>query len=291
MVIRLLEMSNSKVTIAKGSSYFRDNGYVVKRSVFSVNEIKTFRERVYEQYKVDKNLGLTFEAVTSHSYLRLANGCLLSKKNLYDILLDPRIIEFAREVLGSDRIVYWGDSSYQIGTGTRGFHRDCVDKHDFSRPDWLSPYSIIRIGIYLQDHSKHSGGLKVKPGSHEKAKRRSVFVNTMAGDLVVWNLKLLHSGNAVKLKLFSSLSIDHPTIENLVPSFLKKEQEQERISLFVTFASESPHLYRYISEYQLKRSDTIESLRASVWDQDALKLAEQRGLDVRVLLPEYQLKS
>jgi ectoine hydroxylase-related dioxygenase (phytanoyl-CoA dioxygenase family) len=214
----------------------------------------------------------------------------LSKENLFEILLDPRVIQFAREVLGSERIIYWGDSSYQIGTGTRGFHRDCVDKHDLSRPDWRSPYSLIRIGFYLQDHSNHSGGLKVKPGTHERLIGPSVFVDTKPGDLVAWNLKLLHSGNAVKLKWFSSFSIDHPTIENQVPLFLRKEQERERMSMFITFASESSHLYRYISEYQLKRKDTLESLKASAYSQRSLVLAEQRGVDVRVLLPKYQLK-
>jgi hypothetical protein len=57
----------------------------------------------------------------------------------------------------------------------------------------------------------------------------------------------------------------------------------------MTFSSESLHLYRYLDEYQLKRKDTIEALQASVWKKDVLTLAEKRGLDVRVLLPEFQI--
>lgn len=283
-------MSVSNRLDTNSASSFRRDGYLIKHSVFSVQEIKSVRDRVYAQYKADKSLGLNFEKTTPYAYLRLANGCLLSKKELFEIILDQRIIQFAREVLESEHIVYWGDSSYHIGTGMRGFHRDCVDKHDFSRPDWLTPYTLIRIGMYLQDHTQFSGGLKVKPGTHERPNGRSVFVNSSAGDLVAWSLKLLHSGNAVRLKWCSSVSIDHPYIENRVPSFLKREQEQERIALFMTFASESPHLYRYISEYQLRRNDTIERLKASTYDQNVLDLARERGVDVRVLLPEHQLK-
>ena len=271
------------------SSRFRDEGYVVKRSVFSVGEIETFRARVFDQFYVDDKLGLTHESVTSFTDLRLAKGCLLSKKNLFEILLDPRIIKFAQELLESEKVIYWGDSSYQIVTGARSFHRDSVHKVDFDGPDWKIPYSLIRIGLYLQDHSKHSGGLKVKPGTHVRADGSAVFVDTKPGDLVAWNLRLLHSGNAVKLKWLPFVSINYPRFENRVPSFLKKEQERERLSMFMTFSSESMHLYRYINEYQLKRKETIEALRASVWKREILALAEQRGLDVRVLLPEYQI--
>jgi len=273
------------------SSHFKDEGYVVKRSVFSVGEIETFRERVHDQFELDKKSGLTHEIVTKHADLHLARGCLLSKKNLFEILLDPRIIQFAQELLESEKVIYWGDSSYQIGTGMRSFHRDNVHKVDFDGPDWKIPYSLIRIGLYLQDHSKHSGGLKVKPGTHVRENGSAVFVDTKPGDLVAWNLRLLHSGNAVKLKWLPFVSINYPRLENGVPSFLKREQERERMSLFMTFSSESLHLYRYIDEYQLKRKDNIEALRASVWKKDVLTLAEKRGLDVRVLLPEFQIEA
>jgi hypothetical protein len=282
-------MIRSNITNPKISLQFRDQGYVVKRSVFNVGEIETFRARVYHQFEEDKKLGLTYEMDTGHSKFNLVKGCLLSKKNLFEILLDPRIIQFARELLESEKVIYWGDSSYQIGTGTRSFHRDSVHKVDFDGPDWKIPYSLIRIGLYLQDHSKHGGGLKVKPGTHVRANGSTVFVDTKPGDLVAWNLRLLHSGNAVKLKWFPFVTINYPRFENRVPSFLRKEQERERLSLFMTFSSESLHLYRYINEYQLKRNDTIEALKASVWKREVLDAAEQRGLDVRVLLPEYQL--
>ena len=285
-------MKISKSTTFRDSSHFKDYGYEVKPSVFSLGEIENFRSKVYEQYEIDRSLGLTLnEGANSKSNLRLADGCLLSKPKLYEILIDPRVIRFARDILGSEQIIYWGDSSYQIGDGNRGFHRDCVDRKEFSGPDWRSPYTLIRVGIYLQDHSKHSGGLRVKPGTHESVTASPVFVNSKPGDLVAWSLKLLHSGNAVRFRWFPKLCIKDTELENRVPSFLKKEQERERIALFITFGLESPHLYRFISEYQLKRSETVRSLKASVWNQHILEFAEQRGLDVRVLLPEYQLKS
>jgi hypothetical protein len=268
---------------------FDQHGYVLKSAVFSAQEIQSFRDRVYDQYKIDEAKGLTFQMSHTSSKARYAKGCLLSKDKLRDILLDERITGFAKEILQTNKLIYFGDSSYQIGTGLRGFHRDCLDREFKSGPDWESKYTLIRLGLYLQDHSTYSGGLKVKPGTHETANGPSVFVNNKPGDLVAWSLKLLHSGNAVKLKWMPGLCIDNQGIENRIPDFLKKEEEQERISLFMTFAAESSHVDRYIHEYEMKRPDTIAHLKASVYDESALQLAKSKQIEVKVLFPNEQI--
>jgi hypothetical protein len=271
------------------SAQFATDGYILQPSVFSAEEIKLFRQKVYDQYAIDESAGLTFQLTNTSSKARYAKGCLLSKKLLRDILLEPRILRFAQEIVGTEKLIYFGDSSYQIGTGLRGFHRDCIDRAYNSGPDWQSKYTLIRIGLYLQDHSQYSGGLKVKPGTHEKADGPSVFINNKPGDLVAWSLKLQHSGNAVKLKWLPSLCIDNQGIEKRIPAFLKKEEEQERISLFMTFAAESHHVERYITEYEMKRPDTIAHLKASIYSDEAIQLAKSKQVDVRVLFPTEQL--
>ena len=271
------------------SRLFDQQGFVLKPEVFSAKEIKSFRKRIYDQYAIDEAEGLTFQLNNTSSKARYSRGCLLSKALLRDILLDDRITGLAKEILGTNHLIYFGDSSYQIGTGLRGFHRDCLDREFQSGPDWQSKYTLIRLGLYLQDHSTFSGGLKVKPGTHEKADGSSVFINNKPGDLVAWSLKLLHSGNAVKLKLFPNVCIDNQGIENRIPNFLKKEEEQERISLFMTFAAESAHVERYICEYEMKRSETIAHLQASKYNEEALQKAKNKQVDVRVLYPENQL--
>ncbi|MFM9006246.1 MAG: phytanoyl-CoA dioxygenase family protein [Flavobacteriales bacterium] len=272
------------------SNFFDEQGYVLKPSVFSSAEIENLRKDVYHQYALDESQGLSFQLQNTSSKARYAKGCLLSKKKLRDILLDERVLQFAREILETDRLVYFGDSSYQIGTGLRGFHRDCIDRAYNSGPDWQSKYTLIRLGLYLQNHSTYSGGLKVKPGTHERADGPSIFIDNQLGDLVAWSLKLQHSGNAVKLKWFPSFTIDNQGIEKRIPAFLKREEQQERISLFMTFAAESAHVDRYIEEYELKQTATVEHLKASVYDEATLQLAKNRGVDVRVLFPSDQLK-
>lgn len=269
-------------------SQFQRDGYALKKNVFSPEEIKSFRRLVYRQYEEDEKNGLTFSLSNMKSQAKYAKGDLLSKRLLHSILLDDRILAFAREVLGNAHLVYFGDSSYQIGTGLRGFHRDSIDRENFDGPDWKSPYTLIRIGLYLQNHKNFSGGLKVKPGTHSRPDGASVFIDNEVGDIVTWSLMLLHSGNAVRLKGLPNMSINNSSLENRIPSFLKKEEQHERISLFMTFAAPSEHVDRYIREYELKREDTITHLKSSKFSEDVIQLAQSKGLEVKILFPEQQ---
>jgi hypothetical protein len=265
---------------------FEENGYLVVKKVFTDEEIEQFREEAYRQYEIDSKEGLTFQLPNLPNKAKYSKGDLLSKKILNHVLLDDRILSIAKTILGSDEIIYFGDSSYQIGTGLRGFHRDNIDRTNLDGPDWQGEYTLIRVGIYLQDHKNYSGGLKVKVGTHKNADGKAIFVDSEVGDVGVWSLKTQHSGNAVRLKLFPNYSINTSGKENIVPSFLKKEQQKERISLFMTFALKSSHLDRYINEYILKREDTLAHARASKYDEKVLALAKQKNVVVLKPVPE-----
>jgi ectoine hydroxylase-related dioxygenase (phytanoyl-CoA dioxygenase family) len=267
---------------------FDKDGYLLIKNVFSAQEIEQFREDAYKQYEIDQQKKLDFQLPDLATKAKYAKGDLLSKELLHHALLDDRILTIARTILGSEDIVYFGDSSYQIGTGLRGFHRDNIDRTDMTAPDWQGEYTLVRLGIYLQDHKNYSGGLKVKQGSHKNADGKPVFIDNEVGDVVIWDLKTIHSGNAVRLKLFPNFSINTSGKENLVPSFLKKEQQQERISMFMTFALKSSHLDRYINEYTLKRKDTLEHVKASNYNPEQLSLAKQKNVEVLKLLSEQK---
>ncbi len=276
---------NTNLIIDKAS--FERDGYVVVKNVFSADEIKQMREEAYKQYEIDKQKKLDFQLPNLPTKAKYSKGDLLSKELLRHALLDDRMLKIARTILGGEKLIYFGDSSYQIGTGLRGFHRDNIDRTDLTGPDWQGEYTLIRLGIYLQDHKNYSGGLKIKVGTHKNADGKPIFVDSEVGDVGVWSLKTIHSGNAVRLKMFPGYSINTSGKENLVPSFLKKEQQQERISLFMTFALKSSHLYRYINEYTLKREDTLAHARSSKFDKTVVELAKQKNVEILKPIPEY----
>ncbi len=265
---------------------FDKDGYALIEKTFSEQEIKHFRDLVYKQYEIDKQKNLTYQLSHLPTKAKYAKGDLLSKELLFPILLDDRILNIARSVLNNENIVYFGDSSYQIGTGLRGFHRDCLDRTDLHAPDWQSEYTLIRVGIYLQNHKNFSGGLKVKQGSHINADGKAVFINNEIGDVVTWSLKTIHSGNAVRLKGFQNISIDKG--EGRIPSFMKKDEPTERISLFMTFGLKGFHLDRYIKDYELKREDTLAHLKASVYSENALQMAKNKNVEIMKLVKEQE---
>lgn len=259
---------------------FDQDGYYILKNAFSESEISELRKTVYKQFEIDKAKGLTYTLPFYKVNAKFVKGDLLSKELLHPVLLNEKILNLARIILGNQHLVYFGDSSYQIGTGSNGFHRDNIDRTNLNGPDWKGEYTLVRLGLYLQNHKNYSGGLKVKQGSHKNANGKAVFVNNEVGDLVIWDLKTLHSGNAVRLKAFPDFSINTAIIEKNVPQFLRKEEQQERISLFMTFALKSSHLDRYLNEYTRKRQDTIDHAKASHYENSVLELAKQKNIEV-----------
>lgn len=261
---------------------FDKEGYLVIKNVFTPAEIEKFRADCYLQFEEDKKKGLNYDIARTKA--RSLRGDLLSKRLMRKILLDDRILTIARTILGPD-IVYFGDSNFQFGVGFRGFHRDNVDREFNVGPDWEGDYNIIRMGVYMQDHSKFSGGLKIQKGSHKNAHGQSVIIDSNIGDVAIWSLRTLHSGNAVRLKIFNNLPVNY--FERFVPEFMKVDEAQERVACFFTFGLKGKHLDRYINEYMLKAKPVLENLRNSPWDDDVEKEIQQKKLEVLKPSPEY----
>ena len=215
-----------------------------------------------------------------------AKGDILSKDILRKYMLDDRILHLVKSVLGADP-VYFGDSNYHLGTGFRGFHRDNVDRTDMTAPDWDGDYPIVRLAIYMQDHKNYSGGLKIRVGTHKNAWGKPVFIDSEEGDVVIWNLRTMHSGNAVRIRFFRNLSINKARREGMIPRFLIKDQQKERATLFMTFGLKSRHLDRYIEKHVLGRDDVKGYLQVSRFDPIVFEEARKKNLEVLKLVPEY----
>src|SRR5262245_18852998 len=126
--------------------FWRD-GYCIVRDVYTKEEIANLREAAY----ASKGSG---------------PRDLLSNPLLRSTLTDGNMAEVSRRILGNSDIWYAGDSSYTINSTGRGWHKDNVDRADGKGPDWVGRYTVLRFGIYLQDHYSHTGGLNLRAGSH-----------------------------------------------------------------------------------------------------------------------------
>jgi hypothetical protein len=262
---------------------FWDQGYLIIRDVFSKDEVEEFRRHGFEnrQRKAD---------LLSHPYLRKA-------------LLDDRVLSIAAQILG-DTPVYYGDSTFNIGQHSFGFHKDNADRLDGNAPDWKGKFAQIRFGIYLQDHAWHSGGLRVIAKSHNAISNpggKRVNVRTRVGDVVVWNLRTDHAGAATMLRFLPWVYVEAQCTEGWarvprymatlewpfrirVPRFLLADGGPERAGMFFTLGREDAHLKRNIS-YLKTRAYAIENWKNTVYGPDIWEAV--RGKDIKVIdVPE-----
>lgn len=248
--------------------FWRD-GFVIVRNLFDPQEVRSFRELALEGGETGRDL--------------------LSQPGLSDLLLDNRILDCFRSILGQSELVYFGDSSVMIGETAAGFHKDNPDKVDPRAPDWqLDRYPLVRMGLYTTDHSRFPDGVDLRRGSHKYpslTKGEHVQPDLRVGDVVFWNLRTSHSGGAMKLlgHAVNPASYFGRLLRKL-PAVRDKPHER-RVAFFATFALAGPQLERFIESLKF-REYAVSAWRASRYDPGTLDRAGARGLTVRDVAEE-----
>lgn len=250
---------------------FWKDGFVIIRGVFSREEALDLRARALR-------------------HPPLAD--LLSQPGLRPLLLDQRILQSVRTLLGP-QVVYFQDSSVAVGDTPAGLHKDCVDRDDARGPDWAGRYPIVRVGVYLQDHVGLPGGLDLQRGSHNVPGLRGgehVYADSQLGDVVIWNLRTNHSGSAVMLTR-GNRPLDPARLGTRllrrVPLGLLKRHPQTRVAVFMTFGAPGEHLERFIA-YLKTREYAVAGWQASPLTDEMRTLAESAGVQVRDMLREMR---
>jgi hypothetical protein len=246
-----------KITL-KNISELKKHGYIIIRNLFNSNEVE-FLEKACDLKK---------------------KGDTLTIDEFQNITLSDKILDIFKMIIPNN-IVYpclslnrSADSPESEGeANSRVFHVDSIPD-DF---DYNVEYGIYNSGIYLSDHKKFSGGLKIRPFSINKKleKTDTIFVrlkniikslikfnfksilenltfpksinlDTQPGDLIIWSNRCHHSGHFRRLKLFPNISLE-PFLENFLPNFLFIKEPQSRRVILTIYADEkSPYLEEYI---------------------------------------------
>ena len=227
---------------------FQRDGFLVVRDVLRADEVAQLRGAIERHTARAKELGQVLRPTTDEL---VPVTDILGMPGVGWLLSDPRILGVARRLIGRADLVYFGDSSVMVGGKNRGFHKDNAVRDTTDHPDWLSPYTLIRMGVYLEDHKHHSGGLKVRRGSHLHADVTSgaiVDVPSQRGDVVVWSLRTTHSGFAVRVRGLSKLGLQ-PRFEGRLPAWLARPEPCVRIAVFMTFGIDDHHLRNYVAKH------------------------------------------
>jgi hypothetical protein len=240
---------------------FRKHGYIIVRKFFNNKEVEQLRHACKLKRKGD-TIGIAeFNLVTISKKMIKNLRKIIKNKIIYPCLSLNRADDKPKHANAEE-------------ANTRMFHVDSVpDDYNFDKD-----YGIYNTGIYLSDHKNYSGGLKVRPFStrikmekFENFKSKinriinsilkfnfkvlkneiylffnSVNLDTLPGDLIIWDARCHHSGHFRRLKFFKNLSID-PILENILPDFLFiKEPGSREVILTIYIDSKSEYLEPYI---------------------------------------------
>ena len=239
------------------------NGWVLIKKVFTPDEIQALRQDALESE--DKK------------------GDILSNNKINRILLDERILNIFREATGSEKLVYFGDSTVSIDSTTNGFHKDSKDRNIENSQEWSSGYSLLRMGVYLQDHSAHSKGLCLRHKSHltqSVKKGKIINVKSEVGDVILWKLTTTHSANADVLSILPNIAF-HPGIARRFPEFILQKTIKPRIALFATFGVDDEFTRDYI-KYLRSRPYAIERMKETAYESRQLKELQEKNVEVKI---------
>ncbi|OYU85253.1 MAG: hypothetical protein CFE24_02825 [Flavobacterium sp. BFFFF2] len=218
---------------------------------------------------------------------------LLSNKYLNSLFLHEKLMALLTELIG-EKPIYFGDSTYQIasveGGILTGFHKDSMDRNNPEGLDWRPDYSLIRIGIYLQDHKNYSEGLVVRSQSHRTTDLKfgdKINVPSEKGDLIVWYLTTTHTGNAKRIKGTDKALLMNDSKNNIFGSLYRKylklkvqPSQTDRVAMFATFAKNDKHLERYL-KYLKHRAYMVAAWKKCNYDNEMLqKIKAQNALEV-----------
>jgi hypothetical protein len=241
------------------------DGALVIRQVFTSAEIKEVRARTLAHINtyLDPKSVEVLQPAPERVQL---NRDLLSLPVLRNVVLDDRILHVARTLLGTTP-VYFGMTKLvcQYEQMPLPFHRDNLDAKlgIINGPDSREDYSLIRIGMYLQDHSRHGGVLWIKPGANGTRKnRRPIPVATELGDIGVWDMRAEHGVSTFAPTSFGGrkfpevLESAWVKVQRPFVPYAKRRLKEPRIFLHIVFGREDLHLERFV-----KNVPTVESYR------------------------------
>nr|WP_321234176.1 hypothetical protein [uncultured Psychroserpens sp.] len=239
------------------------NGYILIKNVFSPEEVDKMREMAIAEDGLQ--------------------GDLLSSEKLASVMMDERVLNIFKECLNSDKLYYFADSNLSINrAGKGGFHKDSTNRHKKDSKEFTDiDYSLLRMGIYLQDHANSSRGLCLREGSHLHQScgiGKIINVKSEIGDVVIWKLSTTHSANAQVISMFPNTSF-HPLIARFVPDFLKQEAANPRVVLFMCFGLKDDYAIEY-REYLKTRQYAVDRWQHSNYSDEVVAKMNALGVEI-----------
>lgn len=174
------------------------NGFVVLSNFFSKEQIVEFRDEVETYFKNKTNILKNSGGYSIPDFVKLSEFAKIK-----DIINNEKLNEYLDEIFGSKPYRFTGHNDIGVNRIV-GWHKDKLNgdyakyqKHDIWKTFEGEQHEIVKVLIYLQDHSKNNDGLKLVPKSHLTPKINSkghVQLRPNIGDVIVFDQRITHRG-------------------------------------------------------------------------------------------------
>jgi hypothetical protein len=285
--MKALEISreNGVYPIAYAKRVYAEFGVLVLKNYVPADSQVTLRRLIEAKLTDSRSRGAVVKPpIYPDAEFMLGDVLAVRELQAFDyIFFGAECVQVIKGLLETEELLYWGDSSIQFGEAARGFHKDNVDRSDGTGDDWSGSYGLVRCGFYFQEHAKHSGGLKVRLASHKVANHMAGRMSDIAtdyGDVVIWNMRLTHSGNNKRLR-FPLRLVLHPRLEQRLPKFALASEPLRRIAAFCSFGRPGSHVDRYIERMNSRDADYSPYFKFARKAAEAGPLVAHYGLSFR----------
>lgn len=175
------------------------NGYTIAKSVIPTEMIEDCRKEVLDYIRANKTLinanGNFIPDFVDVSGLQLT-------ANLRNL---PQVHQILSELFQGVPYRFCGHSDVAVNRVVSGWHKDILNGPyvRFQKLDPWSPapngdlYTILKVAVYLEDHSNNMDGLQVVPGSHLKRGLETggaIRLKPVVGDVIFFDQRITHRG-------------------------------------------------------------------------------------------------
>ena len=180
-----------------------EEGFVIVKNVFSVNEIHLIKEEIIKFIKNNKTLrnsrGITIPNFIKRDQL----------KNVSNMKTNKKILDTLQEIFSGNNFRFCQHNDIGINRVV-GWHKDKLngiyDKYETVNI-WSEhkgeKHEIVKVLIYLQDHTNNKDGLKLVPKSHFDKDINSngwIQLNPSIGDVIIFDQRITHRGMENQVK-------------------------------------------------------------------------------------------
>ena len=183
--------------------FYQNNGYIILENVFNDEEIKIFRNEVLSYIKNNKTIS-NAEGITIPDFIKYPEFDNLSK-----VKENEKINQKLAEIFGGTNYHFCAHNDIGINRIV-GWHKDKLNGN-YAKYETIDIWSthngekheIVKVLIYLQDHSKNNHALKLVPKSYLDRKienKNSIQLKPKLGDVIIFDQRITHRGMDKQIK-------------------------------------------------------------------------------------------